>query len=170
MSPHERITIAVALVACVFDLHNRRIPNVLTFGAASAAFVAAAWAGGPSAVGASVAGWIVAGAVWLPFYLLGGMGAGDVKLMAAIGAWLAPVAAIHAALYTAMAGGVLAVTVACVQGCLPQTYANLQLLVLHWRVSGFTPQAELTLQTTTSPRLPYAIPILVGTVLATWLS
>jgi prepilin peptidase CpaA len=98
------------------------------------------------------------------------MGAGDVKLMAAIGAWLAPVAVIHAALYTAMAGAVLALTVACAHGCLRQTYTNLQLLVLHWRVAGFASHADLTLQTATSPRLAYAIPVFVGTVIATWLS
>jgi len=169
MNLHEGIAVAVALVACVFDLRRRRIPNVLTFGAALAAFIVSALTGGPAAVGASAGGWIVAAAVWLPFYLLGGMGAGDVKLMAAIGAWLGPAAAIHVALYTAMAGGVLALTIACVQGSLRQTFSNLQMLFLHWRVVGFAPHAELTLQTATGPHLPYAIPILMGTVLATWI-
>src|SRR5205823_9278005 len=141
MNLHEYMAVAVALAASIFDLHSRRIPNVLTFGAAFAALIVSGATGGPSAVGASAAGWMVAAAVWLPFYLLGGMGAGDVKLIAAIGAWLGPAAVIHVALYTAMAGGVLALTIACVQGCLRQTFLNLQMLVLHWRVVGFAPHA-----------------------------
>src|SRR5437762_8698439 len=99
MSLHAEIAVAVALVACVFDLRSRRIPNVLTLGAALVAFIASGLAGGSSALGASLAGWALAAAIWLPCYLLGGMGAGDVKLMAAIGAWLAPAAAIYATLY-----------------------------------------------------------------------
>ena len=59
MNLHEGIAVAVALVACVFDLRRRRIPNVLTFGAALAAFVVSALTGGPAAVGASVAGLFV---------------------------------------------------------------------------------------------------------------
>jgi prepilin peptidase CpaA len=165
----DTMAVMVALVACVFDLHTRRIPNVLTFGAAGAALVAAAMMGGVAALGSSAAGWAIGLALWLPIYALGGMGAGDVKLIAAIGAWLGPLGALHAALYAGIAGGILAVVVACATGCVRQTYSNVHMLILHWRVAGFSPQAQLTLDTATSPRLAYAVPTLVGTVVAIWL-
>jgi prepilin peptidase CpaA len=168
MTPHAAIAVAVALVGCAFDLHSRRIPNVLTLGAAVAALIASALTG-VGAVESSAAGWIVAAALWLPIYALGGMGAGDVKLMAAIGAWLGPSTVIYAALYAAIAGAVFALGLALARGCVRQTFTNVQLLLIHWRVAGFTPHPELNLATATSPRLAYAVPILVGTMAAIWL-
>jgi len=168
MNFHDSIAVSVALVACCWDLYSRRIPNLLTFGAALAAFTISTLTAGLPGLGSGMAGWLLATALWLPLYALGGMGAGDVKLLAAIGAWLGPVDVFHAALYAGIAGGILAVVVAVMRGCVRQTYSNVQLLILHWRVAGFAPQAQLTLATATSPRLAYAVPILVGTVVAIW--
>jgi prepilin peptidase CpaA len=169
MTSHAAIALAVALVGCAFDLHSRRIPNLLTFGAAVAALIVSGLTGGLTSVGSSAAGWAVAAALWLPIYALGGMGAGDVKLMAAIGAWLGPATVIYAALYAAIAGAVFALALAVARGCVRQTFTNVQLLLIHWRVAGFTPHPELNLATATSPRLAYGVPILVGTMAALWL-
>jgi prepilin peptidase CpaA len=169
VTPHESVAVAVALVASAFDVRTRRIPNVLTFGAAAAALVASAATAGLSGVATSAAGWLLTLAIWLPIYALGGMGAGDVKLMAAIGAWLGPTAGLFAALYAGVAGAVIAVGVAVAQRCVRQTYDNVFLLVTHWRVTGFSPHAQLTLDSSTSPKLPYAVPILAGTLLMIWL-
>ena len=168
MSPQDAVATAVALVACAFDVRAQRIPNALTFGAAAAGIAAAAVTGGPPALGSSVAGWFVGLAIFLPVYALGGMGAGDVKLLAAIGAWLGPLGVFHAALYTAIAGGFIAVFVALARGCMRQTCQNVQLLILHWRVAGVFTPSPLTLDTATSPRLAYAVPTLIGTVVAIW--
>jgi prepilin peptidase CpaA len=165
----DTVAVAVALVACVFDLHSRRIPNLLTFPAAIAALLVSFVSGGLPALASSAGGWAIGLALWLPIYALGGMGAGDVKLIAAIGAWLGPLGAVTAALYSGIAGGVLAVVVACVNGCLRQTFLNVQMLILHWGVAGFRAQPLLTLETATSPRLAYACPTLIGTVLTIWL-
>jgi prepilin peptidase CpaA len=169
MSVCEVAAIAIAVVASVCDLQSRRIPNALTLGATAAGLVFAAATGGFSGVGASLEGWAVAMALWLPIYALGGMGAGDVKLMAAIGIWIGPAGALHAALYAAMAGGILGLALAFARGIVRQTFHNVQLLILHWQVAGFSPHAQLTLATATSPRLAYAVPVLIGTVAATWL-
>jgi prepilin peptidase CpaA len=163
------VAVGIALVASVFDLQSRRIPNALTFGAAAAGLIFAAATGGVSGVGASLAGWLLAMALWLPIYALGGMGAGDVKLMAAVGVWLGPAGALHAALYAAIAGAVLALMLAFARGILRQTFQNVQLLIVHWQVAGFSPHAQLTLATAKSPRLAYAVPVLIGTVTAIWL-
>jgi prepilin peptidase CpaA len=169
VTPHETLAVLVALVAAVCDVRTRRIPNALTFGAAAAALVAAACTGGFAAGQTSAAGWLLGLAIWLPIYALGGMGAGDVKLMAAIGAWLGPGSVLYAAIYTAIAGAVMAAAVAVMHRCVRQTFDNISLLVLHWRVAGFAPHAQLTLDTAASPRLAYAVPILVGTLMAIWL-
>jgi prepilin peptidase CpaA len=170
MSWSDIMAISIALVACVFDLHSRRIPNLLTFGAAGAALAIAAATGGFAAARWSLAGWAVGLAIWLPIYALGGIGAGDVKLMAAIGACLGPAHTIPAALYAAIVGGVLASALAIAHGRARQTIANVQLLLVHWRVAGFTPHAQLTLVADhNAPRLAYAVPILAGTVVAQWL-
>jgi prepilin peptidase CpaA len=169
MTLGDTFAVGIALVACVFDLRIRRIPNVLTFSAALAAFAASALTRGAPGAGASVMGWIVAMALWLPLYALGGMGAGDVKLIAAIGAWLGPTDVVHAALYAAIAGGAMALAVAIARGCARRTFRNVWLLIVHWRTVGFAPHSELTLATADSPRLAYAVPILAGTVAAIWL-
>ena len=165
----ETMPIGVAVAASAFDLYSRRIPNALTFGAAAIALVVAAAAGGASGLGASLSGLAIGFALWFPIYLLGGIGAGDVKLMAAIGAWLGPGLALYAGLYAGIVGGTLGVSLALAHGCARQTMANVQLLLVHWRFAGFTPHAQLNLATATGPRLPYAVPILAGTVMALWL-
>src|SRR3954447_5439537 len=112
MNVGEYAAIATAVMAAVFDLRSRRIPNHLTFGAAAVALFVALLTGGMSAAGTNLTGWLLATALWLPIYALGGMGAGDVKLLAAVGAWVGPAEVFHAALYSAIAGGVMAAGVA----------------------------------------------------------
>ena len=162
------IAVGIALAACAFDLRTRRIPNALTLTAALAALIFSAATAGAGSAASSLTGWTVATVIWLPVYALGGMGAGDVKLIAAIGAWLGPVDVLHAALYAAIAGAVMALILALVRRRTRQTFANVCLLLTHWRVAGFTPHAELRLGNAKSLRLAYAVPILAGTVVAIW--
>ena len=107
-------------------------------------------------------------AVFFPFFALGGMGAGDVKLMAAIGAWLGPGLALMTALYGAVAGGILAIGVALSHGYLRTALSNVWRLLTHWRYSGVRPLPELTLENNSGPRLAYAVPIFVGLLVTIW--
>jgi prepilin peptidase CpaA len=166
--PHVA-AICVALAACLCDLHRRRIPNRLTFGAALVALLAVPLSGAMS-LETTTEGWLLGLVLWMPVYALGGMGAGDVKLLAAIGAWLGPLGVFEAALYTAIVGGILALAVALAKGCVGRTFANVWLLLTHLRVVGLRPDLQLTLDTSISPRLAYAVPTLMGTVVAIWLS
>jgi len=75
-------------LACVCDLRTRRIPNVLTFGGAAVALGYALASRGFGGLLTSLEGWGVGLALFLPMFLLGGMGAGDVKLLACLGAWV----------------------------------------------------------------------------------
>lgn len=102
---------AALAYACVSDVRSRRIPNRLAALLAgtgliySTAVAASPWDG----VLHGFAGLALGLALWIPFYALKWLGAGDVKLFAAAGAWLGPARALEGALIAAFAGGVLAV-------------------------------------------------------------
>lgn len=161
--------IVVAVVAVAWDLKTRRIPNVLTFGAAAAAVVTHAYLGGLSGAGWSLAGWFVGVAFFLPFFALGGMGAGDVKLLAALGAWLGPGAIVWVALFSLIAGGILGLAVALGYGYLTQAFANIVWMFQFWRAEGPKPVPQVTLATHKGPRLAYAVPVFAGLMVTLWL-
>lgn len=169
MEPHQIVAFVICLVACICDLRTRRIPNVLTFGAAGLGFGFHAITGGLGTFGASLAGWFVGAALLAPLFWLGGMGAGDVKLLAALGAWLGPKDILWVAFCSAIAGGAIGFFVALVHGYLPQACRNLWSLVAYWLVDGLKPLPEITLQQSRGPRLAYAVPIMTGLAVTLWL-
>jgi prepilin peptidase CpaA len=95
----------VGAVAFV-DLRTRRIPNWLTVAAAALGVAVAAAKAGWQGTIISGAGVLTGLAIFLPFCLAGKLGAGDVKAMGAVGAFLGPVGVLLAALYTLLAGGI----------------------------------------------------------------
>ena len=165
----QNFALAVAIVAAAWDLRTRKIPNVLTFGATLVAALLHGYLGGWSAVGLSLAGWAVGLALFFPFFALGGLGAGDVKLLAALGACLGPLMAVWVALFASIAGGVMALIVAAYAGYLRKAFVNLWCIVMYWRIEGPRPVPELTLATHRGPRLAYAVPVLAGVMLTLWL-
>jgi prepilin peptidase CpaA len=172
MTPDLVRTLAVLLVVSVavaFDVRTRRIPNALTFGAAAAAVCFAFFHAGVSGMTSALAGWMLGAALFFPFFALGGMGAGDVKLLAALGAWLGPIDAVYLAVFSSLAGGVAALVVSVLRGYLRQAFSNLWLMLMHWRVVGPTPVPGLTLRDGRAPRLAYAIPIAAGVLCTLWL-
>ena len=168
MSPFDVGALLSAMAACVSDVRTSRIPNALT-GASLAAGIAAhvALAGGHGAL-VALGGAATGLAVFFPIFALGGMGAGDVKLMAALGAWLGWGPVVWMALYAAVAGGVLALAWGFSHGYLRQAFANLRALGTFWLVAGVQPLPPLTLDEGRGPRLPYALPILVGVLVTIW--
>jgi prepilin peptidase CpaA len=161
--------VLIALVAVAWDLKTRRIPNALTFGAALAAVLVHGYAGGAAGAGLSLGGWLVGAAFFLPFFALGGMGGGDVKLLAALGAWLGPSTIVWVALYSSIAGGGMALAVAAFSGYLRQAFTNLRSLLIQWHVAGIRPVPDLTLASNRGPRLAYAVPVLTGLMVTLWL-
>ncbi len=161
--------LAIATLGCVFDLRTRRIPNVLTFGAALAGVGFHLATGGWSGAGWAAVGWITGLALFLPFFVLRGIGGGDVKLLASLGAWLGPGPTVWLAIFSALAGGVLALVVMLATGYTRQAFRNLWALLTFWRVVGLQPHPGVSLDSAGSPRLPYALPIAAGLVLTLWL-
>ena len=163
------IALAIGTIACITDVRHRRIPNVLTFGAAAVALLFHTVVSGlPGLMGAAL-GWVVGVALFLPFFLLRGMGGGDVKLLAALGAWLGPGDAFYLAIYASIAGGVLAILVSLARGYLTTAMRNIGSLLSYWSVVGPRPMAALTLDKGNAPRLAFAVPMLVGTMVTLWL-
>jgi prepilin peptidase CpaA len=160
---------ALVSAACVSDVRSRRIPNALTFSAAIAGLAFHAVTGGWTGAGWSLVGWFVGAALFFPVFALRGMGAGDVKLLAAVGAWLGPAQAVLAALLASIAGGVIGLGVALNHRYLTTAFRNVWLLLTHWRVAGIQPLPDVTLDGGRGPRLAYAVPIAIGTMVTLWL-
>lgn len=98
-------------VASAWDIRSRRIPNWLVLALAVLGVCYSALAQLPSSGGVARAllGLVIGFGMWIPFYALGMLGAGDVKLFAAASCWLAPTQVVTAALMAALAGGVLSI-------------------------------------------------------------
>ena len=97
------------LASASWDMRYRRIPNAFSLATLVLGAVFAATMSDPQAATVHVLGGTATGfVVWLPFWALGMMGAGDVKFFAAASAWIGPQLAIVAALIAALLGGALA--------------------------------------------------------------
>ena len=105
------ILTAALLAASLTDLAHRRIPNVITYPLAACGLVFHFASAGTNGLIFALTGILAGAALLLPFYMLGGMGAGDVKLLAASGSILGPFGIFTAALYSALAGGIYALLV-----------------------------------------------------------
>ena len=99
--------VATLLIATLSDVMTHRIPNKLLIPALAFALIASAVSGGITGLGLSLGGMGVGLAIMLPVYAVGGMAAGDVKLLAVAGAYLGPHGALLAGLFTFVAGAVL---------------------------------------------------------------
>lgn len=103
------LALAVALVAAVLDARSGHIPNWLTLGTLVVAPLLQALAGGKWAFVFSLLGAASSALLPLLLYRAGGMGGGDVKLLASLGALLQPLAGFHAVTYAFVAGALWAV-------------------------------------------------------------
>jgi prepilin peptidase CpaA len=122
MSPRGHLLIPLALTLWIAwgDLRTRRIPNYLTLGTAVAGLAYNFMSHGLSGLADGFLGLLLGFAFLILPYLWGGMGAGDVKALAALGAWLGPKLTVFLFCYMGIAGGVLAVGYLAWQGSLWQ--------------------------------------------------
>ncbi len=163
----EAVLILVVLIAGIYDIKYRRIPNWLsltgiTLGVLLNTFLFE-WAG----VKSSLLGIGFAFIVYFPLYLLRGMGAGDVKLMMAVGALVGPGSWFAIFVITGILGGVIAVVLLLSRGRLRKTLWNVGFL-LHRLMQFRAPYAdnpELDVRSSQGVRLPHGAVIALGTVL-----
>jgi prepilin peptidase CpaA len=110
------IVVAGASIAAAIDVRTRRVPNAVTMSLASVGVLLAAAGLGRVGVMAALAGGLVGLALMLPGHFLGATGAGDVKLLSALGTLLGPASTLWAFLVAMIAGGILAALVAAHRG------------------------------------------------------
>ncbi|MDN7183092.1 prepilin peptidase [Caballeronia sp. SEWSISQ10-4 2] len=127
--PIAPCVIALVIAAASTDIQCRRIPNVLVAAGLLGALFVQCWLRGiPVGAATWLAGAVVGFGLFLPLYLLRGMAAGDVKLLAMVGAWTGPLLVSYVALATCVIGGVWVLTVTVRRRQLKKLFVNVFIL------------------------------------------
>lgn len=158
--------IALVVLAVAWDLRTRRIPNALTVSGFFAALALRALPGGEALLGGVIGG-LIGLTLSFPLVLLGGLGGGDAKLLAAVGAFLGPANLPVALLVTALVGGVMALALAIHRRALGETLRHAGALV--GSVATRAPVTARNLRTPGALTIPYGVAIGAG-ALAGWLA
>jgi prepilin peptidase CpaA len=166
---YPAVATACALAGSVFDVKSRRVPNIVTFPCFLLGLVLHLALGGWKQMLLSVAAGTICGLIFLVFYLAGGMGAGDVKLIMAVGCIAGLSHIVYILSLTAIAGGVMALGLALMRGRLQETFLNVGELITHHRHKGLQPHPDLNLANARTLRLPYALAIAGGCILTLYM-
>jgi prepilin peptidase CpaA len=156
--------VVCAVFAAVWDLRTSRIPNRLTYTAMVAGLILRGAGGGWRGLVEGFAAGLLLGGIFLAFFLVRAMGAGDVKLMAAVGCFTGLRLGLVALLATALAGGVLALGYAVFRRRTMRTLRNVASLLRYHLIFKLQPHPEVNLQNPEAVRVPYAVAIATGTV------
>ena len=167
------VVVGASLIAAATDLWNFKIYNSLTMPLLISGLIFNAIFGGWAGVANSAMGFMFGFFILILFYGMGGMGAGDVKLMAGIGAWLGMPLTFYVFIASALAGGVYAIVLLLFQSGLQYTLINMQILWL--RMTSFSrhflPDTRIETEIKRDDRrkrlIPYASMVALG-VIATY--
>ena len=158
-----------ALIGAGFDLKSRRIPNFVTGPAILAGLLLHLGLDGWRGLLVSLAAGLLCGVIFLIFYLAGGMGAGDVKLITAAGCLIGLAGSGSLLLLTSLSGGVMGVALALYRGKLRATLSNVTTIASHHKLEGLTPHPEINVRNTGTLRLPYGLAIAAGACITLYL-
>jgi len=160
------ILIPGILLASWIDYSQRRVPNWLNLAILVAGFVVQAMYFGWSGMETGAMGMLMGFGVLIVPWMMHGMGAGDVKLMAAIGVWLGPLLTLYSFALGAVIGGVTAAIMILSTGRLRMACANIGLIMAKCssRTTIFDETASAKSFGQTSQLLPYGVPLTGGTL------
>lgn len=163
---HVKFVCIVLIVAAYIDGKELRVPNWITFPMVLSGLIYSTAVGGLEGLGAGLLGMVVGLLTLLPLYSIGGMGAGDVKLMAGIGAWLGVMPTVYAFVATVVVGAVMAIIMVLWAKQWDKHYGNFIMIFMEI-VSVKDPQKLSAIAKERKPRmflLPYGIPICIGSI------
>ena len=146
-------------LGCVSDLRTRRIPNKLTGPVFLCGLLLHGCKDGWTGVVSAAMGGILVGGFFLLFFLAGGMGAGDVKLIAGTAAIAGLPSSATLMFAIVVAGTIAAVLLAVSKGRLLATIRNVGDVIRHHQLHGLAPHPMVNMQNQAALRLPYALPI-----------
>lgn len=152
----------VVTIAVITDLRSRRIPNTLTFPALGAALIIRFAFQGWSGLGLALGGAVIAPLILLLMHFGRGIGMGDLKLAAAVGAFFGPVAAVVAMFATAILGGLLALALLMRRGQLLAEFFSLFLIGLPFLKNRTA--APMASASPAANTMPYGVAIGVGSL------
>ncbi len=159
------LLIGLLAVGTWYDIRSHRIPNMLIIAGLITGVLTNTILHGFSGAATATAGGLVGLAVLLPFYMMRTLGAGDVKLMAVVGAFLGPTNVLMVILATFLSGGIMALVVAARSGMMPRLLQNIKLMLFGAFVkisAGQTPNMNDLPESV--GKLPYAVAITAGTL------
>jgi prepilin peptidase CpaA len=156
----------VLAIATWTDLRTRRIPNWLVLPFMAAGIGVQTWIHGWHGLAQSLEGLGLGALLFGVLAAMGGMGMGDVKLCAAIGAWIGPGQLILAVVITGLAGGVMALAWAVAGGFVGELFKGSGDLLLGWKERGTLAHPELKLANPRARKMPYAPAIAIGTLIS----
>jgi prepilin peptidase CpaA len=161
------VLIPATLLASWIDYSQRRVPNWLNAFIALSGLVAQVWFCGPYGLAMGGLGLLIGFGVLILPWAMHGMGAGDVKLMAAIGAWFGPWLTLWAFGVGAMVGGVIAVIMILAAGKAKMAYANMTTIAckMQSRDRMFSEFGSAKSFGSTSSLLPYGVPLTIGSLI-----
>jgi prepilin peptidase CpaA len=163
---HIWLVSAVLIVAAVIDGWKYKVPNWLTFPFIVGGWVYSAAQFGWEGLAWSVVGTFVGLGLLLPAYAIGGMGAGDVKLLAGVGAWVWGTITFYAFCFSAIAGGMIALVLVLWRRSWRRHLMQFQAIVHEiFVVRNPNQLAAIASERKSSMLLlPYGIPIAIGTI------
>jgi prepilin peptidase CpaA len=159
-------TVIAVVVATVTDLRSRIVPNWLVFPFLLAGIAVSVVLDGWHGLGQSMMGLGLGLLIYGALFWMGSMGAGDVKLAAAIGAWIGPSQLFFALFATAIAGGIMVIGWAAVSGFLPELFSSTGSLIFSRKKGGAEPQEKLVLSNPKTRKMAYAPAIALGTLIS----
>jgi prepilin peptidase CpaA len=165
------VVIAACCAAVSVDIRVRRIPNKLTFPLWLAGILWWVATSQLSGLGETFGGMAIAGLPFLLLWIIGGGGAGDAKMMFAIGAWLGITNAFYATVAVGIAGGILSLGYALGHGRLFNSLANTAWMTLTLPFvllgpGGISERQKLVPPTAEKLKTPYSVAMLAGTCAA----
>lgn len=155
---------AVAGIGAVPDVRAGRIPNWFTYSSLIAGLLLRVSLSHWTGLRLGLLGMLAGGGIFYALMLLGGMGGGDVKLMAAVSAWAGISDTWMILIATAISGGFLALVYVLFRKQVWQTIRNTFELIRHHVMHGLKPHPELNIHHESAVRIPYGLAIALGTL------